>query len=134
MTKPGAHGPSVPRGTMPALLERPKLSNAMARALHRHIMMERERKRQGEPGRGGGPPSPAPWAQRRAAAAREEGWDGPPLVEGAAGRVRAPEDSGWEGPWRAPDIPLPVPWEEGSRGSSGTGRFPRSSISNVLVF
>ncbi|EQB77157.1 G protein pathway suppressor 2 [Camelus ferus] len=34
---------------MPALLERPKLSNAMARALHRHIMMERERKRQGEP-------------------------------------------------------------------------------------
>lgn len=35
---------------MPALLERPKLSNAMARALHRHIMMERERKRQGEPG------------------------------------------------------------------------------------
>uniref|UniRef100_F7DQD8 Neuralized E3 ubiquitin protein ligase 4 n=1 Tax=Equus caballus TaxID=9796 RepID=F7DQD8_HORSE len=33
---------------MPALLERPKLSNAMARALHRHIMMERERKRQEE--------------------------------------------------------------------------------------
>lgn len=37
---------------MPALLERPKLSNAMARALHRHIMMERERKRQGERGAG----------------------------------------------------------------------------------
>lgn len=35
--------------TMPALLERPKLSNAMARALHKHIMRERERKRQGEP-------------------------------------------------------------------------------------
>nr|XP_014345096.1 PREDICTED: G protein pathway suppressor 2 isoform X1 [Latimeria chalumnae] len=35
---------------MPALLERPKLSNAMARALHRHIMMERERKRQVFPG------------------------------------------------------------------------------------
>lgn len=33
--------------TMPALLERPKLSNAMARALHKHIMKERERKRQG---------------------------------------------------------------------------------------
>ncbi|TKC43754.1 hypothetical protein EI555_018827 [Monodon monoceros] len=33
---------------MPALLERPKLSKAMARALHRHIMMERERKRQEE--------------------------------------------------------------------------------------
>lgn len=33
--------------TMPALLERPKLSNAMARALHKHIMRERERKRQG---------------------------------------------------------------------------------------
>ncbi|XP_041093397.1 G protein pathway suppressor 2-like isoform X5 [Polyodon spathula] len=33
---------------MPALLERPKLSNAMARALHRHIMRERERKRQEE--------------------------------------------------------------------------------------
>lgn len=32
---------------MPALLERPKLSNAMARALHKHIMRERERKRQG---------------------------------------------------------------------------------------
>lgn len=50
MTEPGTHGPSAPGGTMPALLERPKLSNAMARALHRHIMMERERKRQGEPG------------------------------------------------------------------------------------
>lgn len=50
MTEPGAHGPSDPDSTMPALLERPKLSNAMARALHRHIMMERERKRQGEPG------------------------------------------------------------------------------------
>lgn len=37
---------------MPALLERPKLSSAMARALHRHVMMERERKRQGEPGGG----------------------------------------------------------------------------------
>lgn len=37
---------------MPALLERPKLSSAMARALHRHVMVERERKRQGEePGR-----------------------------------------------------------------------------------
>lgn len=34
--------------TMPALLERPKLSNAMARALHKHIMRERERKRQGK--------------------------------------------------------------------------------------
>ncbi|XP_051007725.1 G protein pathway suppressor 2-like [Acomys russatus] len=33
---------------MPALLERPKLSNAMARALHRHITMERKRKRQEE--------------------------------------------------------------------------------------
>ncbi|KAM9832793.1 G protein pathway suppressor 2 isoform 1-T1 [Syngnathus typhle] len=33
---------------MPALLERPKLSNAMARALHKHIMRERERKRQGD--------------------------------------------------------------------------------------
>lgn len=33
---------------MPALLERPKLSSAMARALHRHVMMERERKRQEE--------------------------------------------------------------------------------------
>ncbi|XP_023822142.1 G protein pathway suppressor 2 isoform X3 [Oryzias latipes] len=33
---------------MPALLERPKLSNAMARALHKHIMRERERKRQGQ--------------------------------------------------------------------------------------
>ncbi|XP_075764543.1 G protein pathway suppressor 2 isoform X1 [Pelodiscus sinensis] len=34
---------------MPALLERPKLSSAMARALHRHVMVERERKRQGCP-------------------------------------------------------------------------------------
>uniref|UniRef100_A0A8C1PQP0 G protein pathway suppressor 2 n=1 Tax=Cyprinus carpio TaxID=7962 RepID=A0A8C1PQP0_CYPCA len=34
--------------TMPALLERPKLSNAMARALHKQIMKERERKRQEE--------------------------------------------------------------------------------------
>lgn len=50
MTEQGAHGPSAPNSTMPALLERPKLSNAMARALHRHIMMERERKRQGELG------------------------------------------------------------------------------------
>ncbi|XP_050960148.1 G protein pathway suppressor 2-like isoform X3 [Labeo rohita] len=33
---------------MPALLERPKLSSAMARALHKHIMKERERKRQEE--------------------------------------------------------------------------------------
>ncbi|XP_055756571.1 G protein pathway suppressor 2-like isoform X1 [Salvelinus fontinalis] len=33
---------------MPALLDRPKLSNAMARALHKHIMRERERKRQEE--------------------------------------------------------------------------------------
>ncbi|XP_073479599.1 G protein pathway suppressor 2 isoform X3 [Aquarana catesbeiana] len=33
---------------MPALLERPKLTNTMARALHRHVMMERERKRQEE--------------------------------------------------------------------------------------
>ncbi|XP_031440887.1 G protein pathway suppressor 2 isoform X2 [Clupea harengus] len=33
---------------MPALLERPKLSNAMARALHKHIMRERDRKRQEE--------------------------------------------------------------------------------------
>ncbi|XP_051504842.1 G protein pathway suppressor 2-like isoform X2 [Myxocyprinus asiaticus] len=33
---------------MPAILERPKLSNAMARALHKHIMMERERKKQEE--------------------------------------------------------------------------------------
>ncbi|XP_062845141.1 G protein pathway suppressor 2 isoform X2 [Trichomycterus rosablanca] len=33
---------------MPALLERPKLSNAMARALHKHIMREREKKRQEE--------------------------------------------------------------------------------------
>uniref|UniRef100_A0A3B3RSF7 G protein pathway suppressor 2 n=1 Tax=Paramormyrops kingsleyae TaxID=1676925 RepID=A0A3B3RSF7_9TELE len=33
---------------MPALLERPKLSNAMARALHKHIMRERERRRQEE--------------------------------------------------------------------------------------
>ncbi|KAG8507103.1 G protein pathway suppressor 2, partial [Galemys pyrenaicus] len=46
--EPGAHGPSARGSTMPALLERPKLSNAMARALHRHIMMERERKRQEE--------------------------------------------------------------------------------------
>ena len=38
------------RAKMPALLERPKLSSAMARALHRHVMMERERKRQGERG------------------------------------------------------------------------------------
>lgn len=36
---------------MPALLERPKLSNAMARALHKHIMRERERKRQGARGK-----------------------------------------------------------------------------------
>lgn len=34
--------------TMPALQDRPKLSNAMARALHKHIMRERDRKRQGE--------------------------------------------------------------------------------------
>ncbi|XP_046876190.1 G protein pathway suppressor 2 isoform X3 [Hypomesus transpacificus] len=33
---------------MPALLERPKLTNAMARALHKHIMRERDRKRQEE--------------------------------------------------------------------------------------
>ncbi|KAM4012422.1 LOW QUALITY PROTEIN: G protein pathway suppressor 2-like, partial [Anomaloglossus baeobatrachus] len=33
--------------TMPALLERPKLSNTMARALHKHVMMA-ERKRQEE--------------------------------------------------------------------------------------
>ncbi|XP_057217120.1 G protein pathway suppressor 2 isoform X1 [Triplophysa rosa] len=39
--------PPVPT-IMPALLERPKLSNAMARALHKHIMRERERKRQEE--------------------------------------------------------------------------------------
>ncbi|XP_059830975.1 G protein pathway suppressor 2 isoform X2 [Hypanus sabinus] len=32
---------------MPALLERPKMSSAMARALHQHIMKERARKRQG---------------------------------------------------------------------------------------
>eukprot|EP00061_Rhincodon_typus_P018847 g48195.t1 len=31
---------------MPALLERPKMSSAMARALHQHIMKERARKRQ----------------------------------------------------------------------------------------
>lgn len=97
MTEPGAHGPSAPGSTMPALLERPKLSNAMARALHRHIMMERERKRQGERARAGGhtaqggsaPPGPAPntgGAARRGRA--EEGWDGtaPPAV-GAGGRV-----------------------------------------------
>ncbi|KAM4677489.1 G protein pathway suppressor 2 isoform 3-T3 [Discoglossus pictus] len=42
--------PLIPHlhGRMPALLERPKLSNTMARALHRHVMMERERKRQEE--------------------------------------------------------------------------------------
>ncbi|XP_048043403.1 G protein pathway suppressor 2 isoform X3 [Megalobrama amblycephala] len=39
--------PPIPT-IMPALLERPKLSNAMARALHKHIMRERERKRQEE--------------------------------------------------------------------------------------
>ncbi|KAG5284606.1 hypothetical protein AALO_G00028520 [Alosa alosa] len=39
--------PPIPT-IMPALLERPKLSNAMARALHKHIMKERERKRQEE--------------------------------------------------------------------------------------
>uniref|UniRef100_UPI00398EDF19 G protein pathway suppressor 2 isoform X3 n=1 Tax=Pristiophorus japonicus TaxID=55135 RepID=UPI00398EDF19 len=33
---------------MPALLERPKMSSAMARALHQHIMKERARKRQEE--------------------------------------------------------------------------------------
>uniref|UniRef100_A0A4W5PDG7 G protein pathway suppressor 2 n=1 Tax=Hucho hucho TaxID=62062 RepID=A0A4W5PDG7_9TELE len=33
---------------MPALQDRPKLSNAMARALHKHIMRERDRKRQEE--------------------------------------------------------------------------------------
>ncbi|XP_052005856.1 G protein pathway suppressor 2-like [Xyrauchen texanus] len=33
---------------MPAILERPKLSSAMARALHKHIMNERERKKQEE--------------------------------------------------------------------------------------
>lgn len=54
MTERGACGPHDPGSTMPALLERPKLSNAMARALHRHIMMERERKRQGEPAQSGG--------------------------------------------------------------------------------
>nr|XP_042703697.1 G protein pathway suppressor 2 [Chrysemys picta bellii] len=49
---------------MPALLERPKLSSAMARALHRHVMVERERKRQAgsvsprRPGAGGGRPDP----------------------------------------------------------------------------
>ncbi|CAM4707183.1 unnamed protein product [Lepidochelys olivacea] len=43
---------------MPALLERPKLSSAMARALHRHVMVERERKRQGAP------PDPRPPQQR----------------------------------------------------------------------
>ncbi|XP_048689859.1 G protein pathway suppressor 2 isoform X3 [Caretta caretta] len=58
---------------MPALLERPKLSSAMARALHRHVMVERERKRQAgsvstrgplhqpgspPPGAGGGRPDP----------------------------------------------------------------------------
>lgn len=44
--KPRQLAPPLPV-TMPALLERPKLSNAMARALHKHIMRERERKRQG---------------------------------------------------------------------------------------
>lgn len=39
--------PPIPT-IMPALLERPKLTNAMARALHKHIMRERERKRQEE--------------------------------------------------------------------------------------
>ncbi|XP_062341620.1 G protein pathway suppressor 2 isoform X4 [Osmerus eperlanus] len=39
--------PSIPT-IMPALLERPKLTNAMARALHKHIMRERDRKRQEE--------------------------------------------------------------------------------------
>ncbi|XP_029614408.1 G protein pathway suppressor 2 isoform X1 [Salmo trutta] len=39
--------PPIPT-IMPALLERPKLSNAMARALHKHIMRERDRKRQEE--------------------------------------------------------------------------------------
>lgn len=33
-TEPGAQGPSAQGSTIPALLERPKLSNAMARALH----------------------------------------------------------------------------------------------------
>ncbi|XP_069776305.1 G protein pathway suppressor 2 isoform X2 [Narcine bancroftii] len=33
---------------MPALLERPKMSSAMARALHQHVMKERARKRQEE--------------------------------------------------------------------------------------
>nr|XP_029525969.1 G protein pathway suppressor 2-like isoform X2 [Oncorhynchus nerka] len=39
--------PPIPT-IMPALLERPKLSNDMARALHKHIMRERDRKRQEE--------------------------------------------------------------------------------------
>uniref|UniRef100_A0A2K6A693 G protein pathway suppressor 2 n=1 Tax=Mandrillus leucophaeus TaxID=9568 RepID=A0A2K6A693_MANLE len=43
-TEPGAQGPSAQGSTIPALLERPKLSNAMAR----HIVMERECKRQEE--------------------------------------------------------------------------------------
>lgn len=60
--QPCARGPSLSTDTMPALLERPKLSNAMARALHRHIMMERERKRQGEPGRGWLAPEAGPGA------------------------------------------------------------------------
>ncbi|CAJ0954711.1 unnamed protein product [Ranitomeya imitator] len=47
---PGTESGRRPRWdpTMPALIERPKMTNTMARALHKHVMMERERKRQEE--------------------------------------------------------------------------------------
>lgn len=95
---------------MPALLERPKLSNAMARALHRHIMMERERKRQGEPGskredtrfgRSAVHGDPHPRAdQCTTAEARGTASPVVMVVGVKKGHARS-----WEGPWRAPNKP-----------------------------
>ncbi|KYO30470.1 G protein pathway suppressor 2 isoform A [Alligator mississippiensis] len=73
---------------MPALLERPKLSSAMARALHRHVMVERERKRQASSPRTGTPPGLGtilPWG-------RGECFRGPPtpLAGEGAGPVLTP--------------------------------------------
>jgi hypothetical protein len=48
VTESGAHCPSATNSIIHTLLKRPKLSTAMARALHRHIMMEPEQKRQEE--------------------------------------------------------------------------------------
>ena len=87
---------------MPALLERPKLSSAMARALHRHVMMERERKRQGEPGGGSA-------GRRRGERA------GVAMATGPAGPVGSLRPMGAAVKWGA------SPWQRGLWGLWGGG-------------